>query len=109
MNFNKNTQICEIYLVNSKKYSTFAAQNKLCRRKGSYKYTKQQIKMTTFQSFYENVRVGDAQPIRNEVEKLVSQVTFLNWRRGTFEPAAQFWGEINHIAEKFGYEKPYKV
>ena len=65
--------------------------------------------MTTFQNFYENVRVGDAQPIRNEVEKLVSQVTFLNWRRGTYEPAAQFWGEINHIAEKFGYEKPYKV
>lgn len=88
---------------------TFAAQNKLCERKGSYKYTKQQIKMTTFQKFYENVRVCDAQPIRTEVEKLVSQVTFLNWRRGTFEPAAQYWGEINRIAEQFGYDKPYSV
>ena len=65
--------------------------------------------MTTFQKFYENVRVCDAQPIRTEVEKLVSQVTFLNWRRGTFEPAAQFWGEINRIAEQFGYDKPYSV
>ena len=109
MNFNKNTQICEKYLVISKIYSTFAAQNKLCERKGSYKYTKQQIKMTTFQKFYENVRVCDAQPIRTEVEKLVSQVTFLNWRRGTFEPAGQYWGEINRIAEQFGYDKPYSV
>jgi hypothetical protein len=40
MKFNKNTQICEKYLVNSKKYSTFAVENKLCMRKGSYKYTK---------------------------------------------------------------------
>ena len=88
---------------------TFAAQNKLCERKGSYKYTKQQIKMTTFQKFYENVRVCDAQPIRTEVEKLVSQVTFLNWRRGTFEPAGQYWGEINRIAEQYGYAKPYDI
>lgn len=40
MKFNKNTQNCEKYLVNSKKYSTFAVENKLCMRKGSYKYTK---------------------------------------------------------------------
>lgn len=94
-------------MVVSNIYCTFAAQNKLCGRKGSYKYTKQQIKMTTFQKFYENVRVCDAQPIRTEVEKLVSQVTFLNWRRGTFEPAGQYWGAINRIAEQFGYDKPY--
>lgn len=109
MNFNKNTQICEKYFVNSKKYSTFAAQNKLCERKGSYKYTKQQIKMTTFQKFYQNVRVCDAQTVRQEVEKMVSSVTFLNWQRGTFEPAAQYWGDINRIADSLGYEKPYKV
>ena len=109
MNFNKNTQICEKYLVNSKKYSTFAAQNKLCGRKGSYKYTKQQIKMTTFQKFYQNVRVCDAQTVRQEVEKMVSSVTFLNWQRGTFEPAAQYWRDINRIADSLGYEKPYKI
>lgn len=88
---------------------TFAAQNKLCGRKGSYKYTKQQIKMTTFQKFYENVRVCDAQPIRTEVEKLVSSQTFRNWSNGLFEPAGQYWGEINRIAEQFGYDKPYSV
>ena len=65
--------------------------------------------MTTFQKFYENVRVCDAQPIRTEVEKLVSQVTFLNWRRGTFEPDARWWPVINAIAEKYGYPKPYTV
>ena len=65
--------------------------------------------MTTFQKFYENVRVCDTNPIRTEIEKYVSSVTFLNWRRGTYETASQFWGKINHIAEKFGYEKPYKV
>lgn len=88
---------------------TFAAQNKLCGRKGSYKYTKQQIKMTTFQKFYQNVRVCDAQTVRQEVEKKVSSVTFLNWQRGKFEPAAQYWGDINRIADSLGYEKPYKV
>lgn len=36
MNFNKNTQICEKYLVNSKKYSTFAAKSKLYDEKVNF-------------------------------------------------------------------------
>ena len=51
----------------------------------------------------------DAQTVRQEVEKMVSSVTFLNWQRGKFEPAAQYWGDINRIADSLGYEKPYKV
>ena len=65
--------------------------------------------MTKFQKFYQNVRVCDAQTVRTEVEKMVSSVTFLNWQRGTFEPAAQYWGDINRIAESLGYPKVYTV
>lgn len=65
--------------------------------------------MTKFQSFYENVRLGDANAIRDAIEANVSQVTFLNWKRGKFEPDSRWWGVINDIAEKFGYEKPYTL
>lgn len=65
--------------------------------------------MTKFQEFYQNVRVCDAQTVRVEVEKMVSHVTFLNWQRGTFEPAAIYWGDINRIAESLGYSKVYTL
>lgn len=67
--------------------------------------------MTKFQEFYANVRNGDAQSIRQEVVTRceVSQVSFYNWQKGLFEPASQFWGEINRIAEAYGYEKVYVI
>lgn len=65
--------------------------------------------MTIFEEFYGNLRVKDEQSVRNELEKLVTSASFNNWRNGTFEPASGFWKAINEIAEKFGYEKPYRL
>lgn len=65
--------------------------------------------MTKFKEFYQNLRVRDMEPIRNEIEQHVSSVSFLNWKRGTFEPDARWWPVINAIAEKYGYPKPYTV
>lgn len=65
--------------------------------------------MTKFEEFYGNLRVKDMEPIRNEIEQHVSQVSFLNWKRGTFEPDARWWPVINAIAEKYGYQKPYTL
>lgn len=65
--------------------------------------------MTKFSEFYENVRQKDAEPIRIEVEKLVSAQTFRNWAKGVFEAHSQFWGKINEIATRYGYEPPYKL
>ena len=65
--------------------------------------------MTKFEEFYQNLRVRDAEMVRNEVEQHVSQPSFLNWKRGTFEPDARWWPVINAIAEKYGYPKPYTL
>lgn len=65
--------------------------------------------MTKFEEFYGNLRVRDTEPVRKELEKHVSPVSFLNWKRGTFEPDARWWPVINAIAEKYGYPKPYTV
>ena len=65
--------------------------------------------MTKFEEFYGNLRVKDMEPIRNEIEQHVSPVSFLTWKRGTFEPDAKWWPIINSIAEKYGYPKPYTV
>lgn len=67
--------------------------------------------MTKFQEFYANVRNCDMQPIRQEVVTRcgVSQVTFNNWRNGTFEPATHYLSHINAIAIEFGYEKVYVI
>lgn len=65
--------------------------------------------MTKFQEFYQNLRVGDADNVRKDIEQNVSQPSFLNWRRGTFEPDARWWPVINAIAVKYGYEKVYEV
>lgn len=65
--------------------------------------------MTKFEKFYQNLRVCDMNPVRHELEKHVSPVSFLNWKRGTFEPDARWWPIINSIAEKYGYPKPYTL
>ena len=65
--------------------------------------------MTKFEEFYGNLRVKDMEPVRNEIEQHVSPVSFLNWKRGTFEPDAKWWPIINSIAEKYGYPKPYTL
>ena len=65
--------------------------------------------MTKFEEFYQNLRVKDAEPVRNDIEQHVSQPSFLNWKRGTFEPDARWWPIINDIAVKYGYEKPYSI
>lgn len=65
--------------------------------------------MTKFQEFYQNLRVGDADNVRRDIEQHVSQPSFLNWRRGTFEPDSRWWTIINAIALKYGYEKVYEV
>lgn len=65
--------------------------------------------MTKFEEFYGNLRVKDMEPVRNEIEQHVSPVSFLNWKRGTFEPDARWWPIINSIAEKYQYPKPYTL
>lgn len=65
--------------------------------------------MTKFEEFYQNLRARDIEPVRLEVETMVSHNTWLNWRNGTFEPAGQWWSRINAIAEKYGYPKPYTL
>ncbi len=65
--------------------------------------------MTKFQEFYANVRIKDAELVRSDIEKHVSQPSFLNWKRGTFEPDVRWWQMINVIAEKYGYPKPYII
>jgi hypothetical protein len=65
--------------------------------------------MTKFEEFYQNLRIKDAEQVRNEIEHHVSQPSFLNWKRGTFEPNARWWPMINAIAEKYGYQKPYTL
>ena len=65
--------------------------------------------MTRFEKFYQNLRVKDMESVRNEIEQHVSPVSFLNWKRGTFEPDVRWWPVINAIAEKFGYDKPYSL
>ena len=65
--------------------------------------------MATFVEFYQNLRVKDSEPVRVEIEKMVSHNTVLNWKNGTFEPAGQWWSQINAIAEKYGYPKPYTL
>lgn len=65
--------------------------------------------MTKFQEFYANVRIGDAQAVRNAIESHVSQPTFLNWKRGSFEPDSRWWPTLNEIAVQFGYDKPYTL
>ncbi len=65
--------------------------------------------MTKFKEFYQNLRVRDMEPIRNEIEQHVSPVSFLNWKRGTFEPDARWWPVINAIAERYGYPIPYTL
>ena len=65
--------------------------------------------MTKFSEFYENVRLKDAEPIRMEVEKLVSPQTFRNWSKGIYEALGQYWVQINEIATRYGYEQPYKL
>lgn len=65
--------------------------------------------MTHFQEFWGEVRNKDAETIRAEVEKMVSQVTFCNWSSGRFEPDSKFWLQINEIATRYGYNKPYQV
>lgn len=65
--------------------------------------------MTKFEEFYQNLRVKDMEPVRNEIEQHVSPVSFLNWKRGTYEPDARWWPIINSIAEKYHYPKPYTL
>ena len=65
--------------------------------------------MTKFEEFYQNLLVKDAESVRADIEKHVSPVSFLNWKRGTFEPHSDLWPIINAIAEKYGYPKPYTV
>lgn len=65
--------------------------------------------MTKFEEFYQNLRVKDAEKVRLDLERHVSQVSFLNWKRGTFEPDSRWWPTINVIAEKYGYPRPYTV
>ena len=65
--------------------------------------------MTRFVDFYQNVRVKDMDSMRFDLEKHVSQATFLNWKRGSFEPDSRWWPMINAIAEKYGYNKPYTL
>ena len=65
--------------------------------------------MTKFQEFYQNLRVKDAENVRIAIEQHVSQPSFLNWKRGSFEPDARWWPIINTIAENLGYDKPYTL
>ena len=65
--------------------------------------------MTKFEEFYRNLRVKDAESVRLDIEMHVSQPSFLNWKRGTFEPDSRWWPLINGIAEKYGYPKPYSL
>lgn len=65
--------------------------------------------MTKFSEFYENVRQKDAQPIRIEVEWMVSNQTIRNWVKGIYEPDAKFWGQLNAIATRYGYEPIYTL
>lgn len=65
--------------------------------------------MTKFSDFFGNVRQKDAEPIRMEIEKLVSPQTFRNWIKGIYEADARFWGQLNEIAVRFGYDKIYQL
>lgn len=65
--------------------------------------------MTNFSRFYGNVRQKHAEPIRKEVEELVSSQTFRNWEKGVFEPDAKFWVHLNAIAKRYGYEPIYTL
>lgn len=67
------------------------------------------MNMKNFEHFYANVRVKDAEPIRERIEKMVSSATFNNWRNGTFEPDSRWWPQINAIAQDLGYDKVYSV
>ena len=111
INFNKNTHICEKYLVNQKKCCTFAPLNEFNACKGTLILVKLQNIMTKFQEFYANVRNCDAQLIRQEVVTRceVSQVSFYNWQKGVFEPASHYWAHINAVAVEFGYDKVYVI
>ena len=42
--------------------------------------------MTIFQENYQKVTIGEAEAFRHAVEEQVSSVSFLNWKRGVFEP-----------------------
>ena len=94
----------KVLLLQSKMNYLFA---KVVKKMQSNKFLNN--KMTKFQQFYKNVRVGDASSIRKEIEKHVSKPTFLNWVRGTFEPDSRWWSILNSISEKFGYGKIYCV
>lgn len=82
-----------------------------CRRKVVIKTQnrKKILEMTNFQRFYLNLRVKDAEDVRRQLEQHVSQPSFLNWKRGSFEPDSRWWPVINAVAEKYGYDKPYTL
>lgn len=65
--------------------------------------------MTKFSEFFENVRNKDVEAIRFEVENLVSSQTFRNWAKGIYEPDAKFWGQLNEIATRRGYNPIYTL
>jgi hypothetical protein len=65
--------------------------------------------MTKFQDFYGNVRVRDAESVRNAVQSDcgISDQSFRNWAGGVFEPDSRWWSILNGVAERFGYDKIY--
>ena len=65
--------------------------------------------MTIFQENYQKVTIGEAEAFRQAVEEQVSSVSFLNWKRGVFEPDSRWWGWLNDIFERFIGVRPYRI
>ena len=67
--------------------------------------------MTKFEEFFGNVRNKHTESMRNDIltECGISVQSFRNWRNGVCEPDGQWWSQINAIAEKYGYPKPYTL
>lgn len=66
-------------------------------------------KKTNFTTFFDEVKQKDYAGIKTELLNITNRVTLWNWISGTYEPDSRFWSEINAIAERYGYEKPYVI
>lgn len=67
--------------------------------------------MTKFVEFFGNVRNKHTESMRNDIQTEcgISTQSFRNWKDGVFEPDVRWWSQINAIAEKYGYPKPYTL
>ena len=117
----KNNIFVKKNLHNSKKSSTFAAESEIYIIKVQILYQKQlnNLVMTIFQENEQKICWGPAHNrFRKEIESKVSAVTYLTWRGreqedGTYgdapEPAADKWGWLNDLFEKYVGKRPYTI